>query len=219
MHFSFYPRHEHGCPNVSHCPHLGGAALGTLVLRANQSGDRLDSLHRTIDAQRESISKLLDEILQLKEALTQAKLELKLERQEKFATNQQQKEDEVPTDEYTTTEAPAAAEPKKRGAPVGHPGWFRPTPTQYDSLIEVPAPARCPHCDGQVTAWPSLPAVDHLQEDIIVNVYRVACCRRHYEEACQQRWCRPRRRNVLDNGWSKDVLLGALRPEFRALPV
>ena len=34
MGFSFYPKHEHNCPIVSHCPHLGGAALGTLVLMA-----------------------------------------------------------------------------------------------------------------------------------------------------------------------------------------
>ena len=27
MPFSFYPRHDHNCPNVSHCPHLGGAAI------------------------------------------------------------------------------------------------------------------------------------------------------------------------------------------------
>ena len=32
MPFRFYARHEHHCPNVSRCPHLGGAALGTLVL-------------------------------------------------------------------------------------------------------------------------------------------------------------------------------------------
>ena len=34
MGFSFYPKHEQNCPNVSHCPHWGGAALGTLVLMA-----------------------------------------------------------------------------------------------------------------------------------------------------------------------------------------
>ena len=28
----FYPKHEYGCPNVGHCSHLGGAALGSLVL-------------------------------------------------------------------------------------------------------------------------------------------------------------------------------------------
>ncbi len=30
MPFSFCRRHEHNCANGSHCPHLGGAALGTL---------------------------------------------------------------------------------------------------------------------------------------------------------------------------------------------
>ncbi len=52
MHFSFYPRHEHGCPDVGHCPHLGGAAPGTLVLTANHARDTLGRLHRTIDAER-----------------------------------------------------------------------------------------------------------------------------------------------------------------------
>ena len=31
MHFVFYPDHQFVCPHVRHCPHLGGAALGTLV--------------------------------------------------------------------------------------------------------------------------------------------------------------------------------------------
>ena len=49
MQFCFYPRHEHGCPNVSHCPHLGGAALGTLVSIANFSGDTIDRLLWMLD--------------------------------------------------------------------------------------------------------------------------------------------------------------------------
>ena len=58
---------------------------------------------------------------------------------------------------------------------MGHPGWFRPTPTEYDWLIEVSAPCRCPHCQGKVTAMGSHSPVDHLQEDILDNVYRVVC--------------------------------------------
>ena len=52
MRFSFYPQYEHNCPHVSHCPHLGGAALGTLVLLANEQEcsaalfDVGDALHR-----------------------------------------------------------------------------------------------------------------------------------------------------------------------------
>ena len=51
MGFSFYPKHEHNCPNVSHCPHLGGAALGTLVLLANEQELSRRALHATIDAE------------------------------------------------------------------------------------------------------------------------------------------------------------------------
>jgi hypothetical protein len=50
--FGFYPRHEHNRPNVSHCPHSGGAALGTLVLLANEQELTRRSLHATIDAER-----------------------------------------------------------------------------------------------------------------------------------------------------------------------
>ena len=35
MGFRFYPNHEYRCPHIGHCPHLGGAALGGVVLAAN----------------------------------------------------------------------------------------------------------------------------------------------------------------------------------------
>jgi transposase len=173
MNFVFYPKLEVSCPNVSHCPHLGGAALGSLVLIANQSGDEHSYLHSMLDAERKRNAKLVQENLQLEDELKQAKLELKLERQSKFATNQQKEENTA--DDDPTEESSAVDEPKKLGAPVGHPGWFRPTPTQYDWLIEVPAPSRCPHCQGHVTTLASHLCVDHLQEDIIDNTYRVVC--------------------------------------------
>jgi len=177
MHFCFYPNHDHGCPHVGHCPHLGGAALGTVPRWANESGDTLDGLHRTLDAERERNAKLVAENLKLEEDPAQAKLELKLERQSKFATSEQKDSDDTPDEE--ATEAPSTEqEPQKRGAP----GWLRPTPTEYDRLIEVTAPCCCPHCGGHVTAQTSLPPVDHLQEDIIENAYRVVCYR--HEAGC-----------------------------------
>ncbi|MCA9147268.1 MAG: transposase [Planctomycetales bacterium] len=210
MQFCFYPKHEHGCPHISHCPHLGGAALSTVVMIANESGDRLDYLHRTIDAERKTISRLVEENQQLRQELEQAKLELKLERQNRFATNEQKEgnsADDAPSEESVT-----APEPKKRGAPAGHPGWFRPTPTRYDWLIEVPAPCRCPHCHGKVTSQAGLPPVDHLQEDIIDNVYRVVCYR-HATGCCDD--C---------GGWvekaGKDEILGSrIGPYLRSRAV
>ena len=117
----------------------------------------------------------------LEKELAQAKLELKLERQNKFATNQQKNEPETSDTDATPPELPSP-EAKKRGAPVGHPGWFRPTPTQYDWLVEVTVPVRCPHCAGSVSIDSTRDPVDHLQEDIVENAYRVVCYR--HEPAC-----------------------------------
>jgi hypothetical protein len=31
MEFPFYPKHESGCGHPNHCPHAGGASIGTLI--------------------------------------------------------------------------------------------------------------------------------------------------------------------------------------------
>jgi len=67
MGFPFYPKHEHGCPNVSDCPHLGGAALGTLVLIANISEENTTRLHHAIDTERKRNSELLGKVVLLEE--------------------------------------------------------------------------------------------------------------------------------------------------------
>ena len=74
MPFSFYPKHEHNCPNVSHCPHLGGAALGTLVLLANEQELTRRALHATIDAERARGDRLFAENQRLQKELDQVKL-------------------------------------------------------------------------------------------------------------------------------------------------
>lgn len=177
MDFWFYPDHEFGCPHVGHCPHLGGAALGRLVAAAGENGQMLDMLRGQLANARKSVSELVEKNEQLKKEVEQVKLELKLERQNKFATNQQKQQETDSEDDSVPGSPPAEETKKKRGAPVGHPGWFRPTPTEYDWDIDVPAPRRCPHCRGNITTFAQLDAVDHLQEDIIDGVYRVVCYR------------------------------------------
>ena len=89
MSFAFYPKHEHACPNVGHCPHLGGASLGSLVQVANYSSQSHENDQRQIRVLREDRDDLLSQVVALEEQLAAVKLELKLERQNKFATNQQ----------------------------------------------------------------------------------------------------------------------------------
>ena len=201
MPFSFYPNHEHNCPNVSHCPHLGGAALGTLVLLANEQEQSRRALHASLDAERARGDRLFAENQRLQKELDQVKLELKLERQNKFATNKQKQDSGDTADAPNASAAASTTEKKKRGAPVGHPGWFRKTPTQYDWAVDVAAPKRCPHCDGTVRVLDKASATKHLQEDIIDGRYRVvlyrheaACC-----EACGQAAQKPGDGEILNS--------------------
>lgn len=171
MQFCLYPRHEYACPQVGHCPHLGGAALGTLVLAAAENDDYLKMLHGQLDAERQRNSVLVQENETLRLGIEQLKHELKVERQSKF-TRSNQKEDRSARPS-TGDSGSAQPQAKKRGAPVGHPGWFRPTPTHHDKLVAVSTPTSCPHCGGPVTEFPGHDPYDHLQEDVVEGNYSV----------------------------------------------
>ncbi len=180
MHFVFYPKHEFGCRHVTCCPHLGGAALGTLVYAADEQTEWTDALQRQIDALRAENSAKYEKIQELTARIEQLERELKAERQRQFSSKPAEPSLEVPS---------VAEGKKKRGAPSGHPGWFRRRPASFDRLIGVAAPARCPHCGGSVKARPDRPVCDHLQEDWIEG-RRVVVCYRHEAGRCRQcrRW-------------------------------
>ena len=117
MQFTFYPKHEYGRPNISHCPHLDGAALGTLVLAAEEETEWTDALMRRInalEAQSKAKSRLIEEQAAI---IEQLKWELKAERQRQFKAS-------TPKDEPPAESNEGQAGTKKQGAPVGHPGWF-----------------------------------------------------------------------------------------------
>jgi transposase len=209
MKFCFYPNHDYACPHVRHCPHLGNAALGTLVHQANASGDILDDANRELSVLRESVSELAAERDLLKREVERLKLELKLERQTKFATNRQR---QAPAGEDKPSENPSPANPRKRGAPVGHPGWSRPTPTYYDALVEVSPPTNCPHCRGPISVYTSQAPTNHLQEDVIagrchVTLFRHPCAR-----------CRSCRRWVQTAG-EGEIIGSMVGPHLRAIAV
>jgi transposase len=185
MHFVFYPRHEYGCRHVGGCPHLGGASLGALVHAADEQTEWVDALHRQVDALRAENAAKYRKIEALTARVEQLERELKAERQKQF----NRKKDEPSREEMS--EASPPPEKKKRGAPVGHPGWYRKRPTTYERLVLVAACDHCPHCGGPVKPRPELPAYDHLQEDWI-NGRRAVVCYRHEAGRCRRcrRWVR-----------------------------
>ncbi|MCY2963070.1 MAG: IS66 family transposase [Planctomycetota bacterium] len=204
MQFAFYPHHEHNCPNVGHCPHLGGASLGTLVLAAGANGQHIAMLQGQLLSERRSVATLVAENEQLRQQLEQCRLELKAERQRRFCKDRPQEKQPDP---------PPAVAPeggKKPGAPQGHPGWFRPQPTVWDKVIEVSPPSQCPHCGGGVRPQPHRPPYDHIQEDVVDGRLQVVLYR-HAAGRCQQ--CR----NWVKQAGVGEILGSKIGPHARAM--
>ena len=58
------------------------------------------------------------------------------------------------------------SEPKKKGAPIGHPAWRRAVPKHIDEIQEV-NPQKCHKCGSHDLELTRLPADEHIQEDIV----------------------------------------------------
>ena len=140
-----------------------------LVVRDHAETFRMP--HRQLDGEGKAGSELVEENQRLSKKIDQLKLELRLERQNRFATNKQ-KTESGQADEI----APRPAKKKrKRAAPTGHPGWYRQTPTQYDIRVNVPAPGFCSHCQtANIAVYTSQTHSEHLQEDFLDGRYHVA---------------------------------------------
>jgi hypothetical protein len=71
---------------------------------------------------------------------------------------------------------------RKRGAPKGHPGWFRKVGAKIDEFVDVTL-NRCPKCGGKkLTRCKDVE--EHIQEDIILPKLK-ATCFRHYSYWCE----------------------------------
>lgn len=210
MQFSFYPGHESGCGHPGNCPHLGGASVGHLVRIINTCEDSRLGVYRALDAERERNSELVAEVLRLETALEQAQLELRLERQNKFATSKQKSESDNSQSCRNAAQGKATG---RRGAPVGHAGWFRETPTLYDVRVDVLAPTRCPHCKtNSVSVYASQKASEHLQEDIVDGRHHVTLFTHPSAR------CRDCRRWVQQTG-AGEILGSRIGPNVRAMAI
>ena len=72
---------------------------------------------------------------------------------------------------------------KKRGAPVGHPGWVRPKPDRIDRTVHVPAPTICPHCQSN-DVTPMEESTEHFQEDIVIRPQTLVTRYLHGQALC-----------------------------------
>jgi transposase len=104
-------------------------------------------------------------ILERENAELKAKLQALHRRQ--FKSNKK-KEAEAGEKDVEDASLSNEGEKKKRGAPVGHPGWVRPKPEYIDRTVHVPAPTICPHCQSE-DLRPIEESTEHIQEDIVIR--------------------------------------------------
>ena len=83
------------------------------------------------------------------------KLQLKELRDKYFGRKKKQKKEKFE----------AEKNPKKKGAPKGHPGWSRPKPDHIDE-IEVITPCHCGRCGSAELEETTIADEEHIQEDI-----------------------------------------------------
>jgi transposase len=101
--------------------------------------------------------------------------------------------------------------PKKRGAPVGHPGWFRKIGEKIDEFVEVTL-QRCPHCGSRkLTRCKEME--EHIQEDIVLPQLKVTCFRHHTY------WCSGCKRKVEPPPPSEELPKSYIGPVAKSLAV
>jgi len=178
----FYPPHDFECFYRHCCPYLDGLSTQWVLGEYRRAGELYQEHLRIIDGFDEEL-KVRDErirVLQRENAELKAKLQALHQRQ--FKSNKK-KDAETGEKEVENASSALETEKKKRGAPVGHPGWSRPQPDHIDRTVEVPAPTFCPHCQSK-DLTPMEETMEHFQEDIVIQPRTLVTCYRHGQAFC-----------------------------------
>ena len=136
-----YPPHGFTCPYTDNCPHLDELST-TWVFENYQRADEVYHEHlEIIDILRADLDAAQKQIRALEKARAELQAKHTALHRKQFKTNKK-----------PAAEVPAGA--RKRGAPIGHPGWFRVPPSHVDRTVYVPAPIA-----GQITLPPQKQSV------------------------------------------------------------
>lgn len=165
------------CPHQFACPHLGGASLSWVVAASNGREQQANQYFHEIERLRKVISQRDQQIDELQREITDLRQELKAVHRRAFHKNRRLSEEpakQPPPRADVATANPEPA-PRKRGAPVGHPGWYRRRPDHVDRTVDVPVEC-CPHCGScQLLACDGVS--QHIQEDLVDGRVEVVCFR------------------------------------------
>lgn len=170
------------CPYRHRCPALDGMATQWVLEEYRRAEEVYQDHLRIIDGFDGEL-KVRDariRVLERENAELKAKLQAVHRRQFKAKKT---REAERELAEAEGAAACSTGGKKKRGAPLGHPGWARPQPAHVDRTVEVPAPTICPHCHA--TELPPLEeGTEHVQEDIVLRPRTLVTRYRHGQAFC-----------------------------------
>ena len=161
----------HECPFRHNCPHLDHMSTSWVMECYQEVFDLRQQLHVMQQDYQQRIAELEKALLEQQRTIAQ----LRLQHLKHFKADKPQ---------------PPPIKVKRRGAPVGHPGWHRRPPEGIDQVVEVPAPEVCPHCQHPDLS-PVAEIYEHIQEDMVLVPRTVTKKFRH-----KQCWCVKCRRAV-----------------------
>lgn len=173
------------CPHELGCPSLGG--WNAVSLKRNYLSQQRDlaKARQCISEQGDALRRALERCQALEGEKADLKAKIRALHRRQFKANR--KKSAKPGAEPGGVGAAGAPAPgaKKRGAPVGHPGWFRKQPTEFDRTVEVPPPSACPYCHSEHLEE-CQDVREHTQEDIVLVAQTLRTLFRHHEAYCPQ---------------------------------
>lgn len=176
-----YPPYDFSCPYTDNCPHLDGLSTTWVMGQYRRADDVYQEHLRIIDNFSEALeaSEKRVHVLERENAELRAKYQALHRKQ--FKANRKKRD----SSGLENDSAKATEKKKKRGAPVGHPGWSRSEPTRIDRIVSVPTPSVCPHC-GSKDLRPEQTLHEHIQEDIVIKPQTIVTKYIHKEAFCRR---------------------------------
>ena len=162
-----YPPHDFECLYRHTCPYLDGLST-TWVLGEYRRADDVYQEHlRIIDTFDGDLKARDERIRILERENVELKTKLQALHRRQFRPNRKKDADSGGKD-IESASSSSEGKKKKRGAPMGHPGWVRPKPDRIDRTVHVPTPTICPHCQSDLLT-PMEESTEHVQEDIVIR--------------------------------------------------
>ena len=167
------------CPYKDSCPHLQWSSTHWIFKQYQDSYVKNIEHWRVRDELRDDLANALEYIKKLEKDNEELKSKVKTLHRRQFKSNRKSKKKVSENEDGQNS----SMKKKKRGAPYGHPGWFRKKPTHIDKTVIVPPPKACPKC-----GYDDLKQVDelkdHLQEDIVFQPRPLVVNYRHHQAFC-----------------------------------